>query len=88
MSREFSCGGAPAADLLRELGLTSWVKTSGSKGFHIVVPLDGAAGFVTSRGSRTGWRHAGERDPGASDAGVLQGRPARAHLVAYGIGKG
>jgi bifunctional non-homologous end joining protein LigD len=32
-------------DLLRELGLTSWVKTSGSKGFHIVVPLDGTARF-------------------------------------------
>jgi bifunctional non-homologous end joining protein LigD len=30
-------------DLLRELGLASWVKTSGSKGFHIVVPLDGRA---------------------------------------------
>ena len=28
-------------DLLEELGLTSWVKTSGSKGFHIVVPVDG-----------------------------------------------
>jgi bifunctional non-homologous end joining protein LigD len=32
-------------DLLAELGLPSWVKTSGSKGFHIVVPLDGKAGF-------------------------------------------
>ena len=32
-------------DLLGELGLTSWVKTSGSKGFHIVVPLDGKADF-------------------------------------------
>ena len=32
-------------DLLGELGLTSWVKTSGSKGFHIVVPLDGQADF-------------------------------------------
>jgi bifunctional non-homologous end joining protein LigD len=28
-------------DLLNELGLPSWVKTSGSKGFHIVVALDG-----------------------------------------------
>ncbi len=32
-------------DLLAELGLPSWVKTSGSKGFHIVAPLDGQAGF-------------------------------------------
>jgi bifunctional non-homologous end joining protein LigD len=28
-------------DLLDELGLPSWVKTTGSKGFHIVVPIDG-----------------------------------------------
>jgi bifunctional non-homologous end joining protein LigD len=28
-------------ELLDELGLPSWIKTSGSKGFHIVVPLDG-----------------------------------------------
>jgi bifunctional non-homologous end joining protein LigD len=32
-------------DLLDELGLQSWVKTSGSKGFHIVVPLDAQADF-------------------------------------------
>lgn len=32
-------------DLLTELGLPAWVKTSGSKGFHIAVPLDGKAGF-------------------------------------------
>jgi bifunctional non-homologous end joining protein LigD len=30
-------------DLLEELALPSWIKTSGSKGFHIVVPLDGKA---------------------------------------------
>jgi bifunctional non-homologous end joining protein LigD len=29
-------------NLLVELGLPSWLKTSGSKGFHIVAPLDGA----------------------------------------------
>ena len=28
-------------DLLKEIGLPSWIKTTGSKGFHIVVPLDG-----------------------------------------------
>jgi bifunctional non-homologous end joining protein LigD len=30
-------------DVLDELGLPSWIKTSGSKGFHIAVPLDGKA---------------------------------------------
>ena len=30
-------------DLLKELGLVTWVKTSGSKGFHILVSLDGSA---------------------------------------------
>jgi bifunctional non-homologous end joining protein LigD len=32
-------------DLLREIGLASWLKTSGAKGFHIVVPLDATLGF-------------------------------------------
>jgi bifunctional non-homologous end joining protein LigD len=41
-------------DLLLELGLTSWVKTSGSKGFHVVVPIDGKAGF----GPVAGFAHA------------------------------
>ena len=32
-------------ELLTELGLPSWIKTSGSKGFHIAVPLDGKSDF-------------------------------------------
>ena len=32
-------------DILAELDLPGWVKTSGSKGFHIAIPLDGKAGF-------------------------------------------
>jgi bifunctional non-homologous end joining protein LigD len=41
-------------DLLDELGLPSWVKTSGSKGFHIVVSLDGTAHM----GEVAGFAHA------------------------------
>ena len=33
--------------LLNELGLPSWIKTTGSKGFHIAVPLDAKADFAT-----------------------------------------
>jgi bifunctional non-homologous end joining protein LigD len=50
-------------DLLTELDLTSWVKTSGSKGFHIVVPLDGktkkgdAARFANAVGAALVARH-------------------------------
>jgi bifunctional non-homologous end joining protein LigD len=40
-------------DFLDELGLPSWVKTSGSKGFHIVVPLDGK----TDMGKVAGFAH-------------------------------
>jgi len=32
-------------DLLAELGLRSWLKTSGGKGFHIVVPVDGQTAY-------------------------------------------
>src|SRR5207245_5770178 len=51
-------------DLLDELGLTSWVKTSGSKGFHIVVPLDTTAGFDEVSGfAHAAGRLLVERDP-------------------------
>ena len=38
------------------LGLPSWIKTSGSKGYHIVVPLDGKAktGDVARFANRVG----------------------------------
>jgi bifunctional non-homologous end joining protein LigD len=35
-------------ELLDEHGVASWVKTSGSKGFHIVVPLDARTSFDQS----------------------------------------
>ena len=43
-------------DLLSELGLTSFVKTSGSKGFHIAVPLNGKsdAGEVSTFANAVG----------------------------------
>ena len=49
--------------VLDELGLPSWVKTSGSKGFHIAVPLDGkvatedVAGFAHAVGALLVRRH-------------------------------
>jgi bifunctional non-homologous end joining protein LigD len=52
-------------DLLAEIGLPSWVKTSGSKGFHIVVPLDGRTGMgeVAGFANRIGTILV-KRDPG------------------------
>lgn len=51
-------------DILAEVGLQSWVKTSGSKGFHIVVPLDGESGFEEVGAFAHGVGHLlVERDP-------------------------
>ena len=71
-------------DLLSELGLPSWIKTSGSKGFHIVVPLDRktpmgvAARFANAVGTPV-------RPPGArsADAGIQQSRSWPTHLRRY-----
>ncbi|MFN2511626.1 MAG: ATP-dependent DNA ligase, partial [Pyrinomonadaceae bacterium] len=51
-------------DFLAELGLPSWVKTSGSKGFHIAVPLDGKSDFgAVARFAHTVGRILVTRDP-------------------------
>jgi bifunctional non-homologous end joining protein LigD len=47
-ANELRRGALAVRDVLGELGLPSWVKTSGSKGFHIVVPLDGGADFEST----------------------------------------
>ena len=54
--------------LLEELTLTSWIKTSGSKGFHIVIRLDGKA-------------HMGQVARFANAVGTLFVRRGRAHLT-------
>jgi bifunctional non-homologous end joining protein LigD len=36
-------------DVLKELGLVVFIQTTGSRGFHVVVPLDGSADFDTAR---------------------------------------
>ena len=51
-------------DLLDELGLPSWIKTSGSKGFHIAVPLNGKSDFgEVARFAHTVGRVLVSRDP-------------------------
>jgi bifunctional non-homologous end joining protein LigD len=51
-------------DLLAELGCRSWVKTSGSKGFHIVIPLDRQTDWtVAARFAHAVGREAVRRDP-------------------------
>ncbi|MEJ2603838.1 MAG: non-homologous end-joining DNA ligase [Gammaproteobacteria bacterium] len=42
-------GARIAADFLRDLGLTPYVMTTGSRGLHVVVPLDRSADFDTVR---------------------------------------
>ena len=71
-------------DLLEELALPSWIKTSGSKGFHIVVPLDGKThiGQVARFANAVGKVFVSSRARSAH-AGVQQGRSPRADLCRY-----
>ena len=71
-------------DLLDELGLPSWIKTSGSKGYHIVVPLDGntdtgnVAGFAHAIGTLLVTAAAGSWwTPGATATARRSRRPTR-----------
>lgn len=51
-------------DLLDELGYKSWIKTSGSKGFHIAVPLAGKSDYGdVGRFAHDVGRRLVERDP-------------------------
>lgn len=51
-------------DLLAELGCRSWVKTSGSKGFHIAIPLDARTDWTkAARFAHAVGREAVRRDP-------------------------
>ena len=68
-------------DLLAEAGVDSAVKTSGSKGFHVVVPLKRSATFDTSASvCRRGGRRSDRAPPAPGDAGVQQGRSRRPNL--------
>jgi bifunctional non-homologous end joining protein LigD len=51
-------GALAVGALLDELGLPTFVKTSGAKGFHVVAPLDGHSGFDGAGGFHEVWRFA------------------------------
>ena len=65
-------------ELLDQLGLESFPKTSGGKGFHVLVPLDRRS---TLRGHARVLRDRRRRDRAraseARDDGVVEGAPAR-----------
>jgi bifunctional non-homologous end joining protein LigD len=42
-------GATALRELLEELGLATYLKTTGSRGYHVIVPLDRRAGFDQAR---------------------------------------
>ncbi len=72
-------------DLLAELELPAFVKTSGAKGFHIVVALEPETDFGdVFRFSRGAGAVLVETPPGPVHAGVHQVRPRGTHLRRHG----
>ena len=65
-------------EVLELVGLESFPKTSGGKGFHVLVPLDRRSTYddarVVRRARRVGDR---ARAPGPRDAAVVEGAPPR-----------
>jgi bifunctional non-homologous end joining protein LigD len=79
----------PVAEWLRDdlesLGLASFPKTSGSKGLHIHVPLDGASGFDRAKGfARELATGLARRHPKAVVADLARERRAGKVLVDWG----
>ena len=56
--------GADVAELLHAVGLRAYLKSTGSRGFHVVAPLDGRAGFDETRAfARSVAERVIDRDP-------------------------
>lgn len=77
-------------DLFAELGLTPYVQATGGRGFHVVAPLDGSAGFEEARALATDAADLlAERDPQRlTTAFRKQGRGGRIFLDVHRNGYG
>jgi bifunctional non-homologous end joining protein LigD len=71
--------GLELRDLLRDLGLTALVKTSGSKGLHLAVPIRGATADETKEFARALGQLLAKRDP--EHVTVLMARDLRGGKV-------